>query len=191
MISDWSVFRWAFFGVGLPSLHLYPAGVQGCSNPLSGLSGSGSSPLLISGLKKSINIREFRPQTPRRDPPPKGPMTLANSLCLGPPFPSKHGKKAQTQRISEGGGVFRGPEILYVEILRVFYLHLIKLWQRRGPRVCGPYRKKLEEPSRVILRAACQQNETAPEKLLNRYEKRFEKRQKGSEKRSETRPKIV
>ena len=40
--------------------------------------------------------------------------------------------------------------------------------------------------------AACLQNETAPEKLLNRYEKRFEKReklQKGSEKRSETRPK--
>ena len=35
-----------------------------------------------------------------------------------------------------------------------------------------------------ILRAACLQNETAPEKLLNRYEKRFEKREKGSEKRS-------
>ena len=30
----------------------------------------------------------------------------------------------------------------------------------------------------VILRAACLQNETAPEKLLNRYEKRFEKRKK-------------
>ena len=39
------------------------------------------------------------------------------------------------------------------------------------------------------LRAACLQNETAPEKLLNRYEKRFEKREKRSEKRSETRPK--
>ena len=33
------------------------------------------------------------------------------------------------------------------------------------------------------------QNETGPEKLLNRYEKRFEKRERGSEKRSETRPK--
>ena len=32
------------------------------------------------------------------------------------------------------------------------------------------------------LRAACLQNETAPEKCLNRYEKRFEKREKGSEK---------
>ena len=31
------------------------------------------------------------------------------------------------------------------------------------------------------------QNEFAPEKFLNRYEKRFEKREKGSEKRSETR----
>ena len=37
------------------------------------------------------------------------------------------------------------------------------------------------------LRAARVQNEIAPEKLLNRYEKRFEKREKGSEKRSETR----
>ena len=41
------------------------------------------------------------------------------------------------------------------------------------------------------LRAACLQNETAPEKLLNRYEKRFEKREKGSEKRSEARLKNV
>ena len=40
-----------------------------------------------------------------------------------------------------------------------------------------------------FVRAACLQNETAPEKLLNRYEKWFEKREKGSEKRSETRPK--
>ena len=31
------------------------------------------------------------------------------------------------------------------------------------------------------IRAACLQNETAPEKLLNRYEKRFEKCEKGSE----------
>ena len=38
-----------------------------------------------------------------------------------------------------------------------------------------------------ILRAARVQNEFAPEKFLNRYEKRFEKREKGSEKRSETR----
>ena len=39
----------------------------------------------------------------------------------------------------------------------------------------------------VILRAACLQNETAPEKLLNWYEKRFEK----YEKRSEKQPKRV
>ena len=38
-----------------------------------------------------------------------------------------------------------------------------------------------------IIRAARVQNEFAPEKFLNRYEKRFEKREKGSEKRSETR----
>ena len=38
-----------------------------------------------------------------------------------------------------------------------------------------------------MLRAARVQNEFAPEKFLNRYEKRFEKREKGSEKRSETR----
>ena len=41
------------------------------------------------------------------------------------------------------------------------------------------------------FRAACLQNETTPEKLLNRYEKRFEKHEKGSEKRSETRPIIL
>ena len=40
--------------------------------------------------------------------------------------------------------------------------------------------------TRETVRAACLQNETAPEKLLNQYEKRFEKREKGSEKRSET-----
>ena len=38
-----------------------------------------------------------------------------------------------------------------------------------------------------VFRAARVQNEFAPEKFLNRYEKRFEKREKGSEKRSETR----
>ena len=38
-----------------------------------------------------------------------------------------------------------------------------------------------------FFRAARVQNEIAPEKLLNRYEKRFEQREKGSEKRSETR----
>ena len=33
-----------------------------------------------------------------------------------------------------------------------------------------------------LFRAACLQNEIAPEKLLQRYEKRFEKREKRSEK---------
>ena len=41
------------------------------------------------------------------------------------------------------------------------------------------------------IRAARVQNEFAPEKFLNRYEKRFEKREKGSEKRPETRLKNV
>ena len=41
------------------------------------------------------------------------------------------------------------------------------------------------------VRAARVQNETAPEKLLNRYKKRSEKHEKGSEKRSETRLKNV
>ena len=47
------------------------------------------------------------------------------------------------------------------------------------------------EESPLFFRAACLQNETAPEKNLNRYEKRFEKREKRSEKRSETRLKNV
>ena len=38
-----------------------------------------------------------------------------------------------------------------------------------------------------MVRAARVQNETAPEKFLNRREKQFEKREKGPEKRSETR----
>ena len=57
---------------------------------------------------------------------------------------------------------------------------VLKMLTRRGLRV---------DPSMLQLqffRAARLQNETAPEKLLNRYEKRFEKREKGSEKRSET-----
>ena len=41
--------------------------------------------------------------------------------------------------------------------------------------------------SKISVRAARLQNEIAPEKLLNRNEKRFEKRDKRSEKRSETR----
>ena len=44
---------------------------------------------------------------------------------------------------------------------------------------------------REKLRAARLQNETAPEQILNQYEKWLEKREKGSEKRSETCPKIV
>ena len=44
----------------------------------------------------------------------------------------------------------------------------------------------LMNKSSVFVRVARVQNEIAPEKLLNRYEKRFEKREKGSEKRSET-----
>ena len=47
-----------------------------------------------------------------------------------------------------------------------------------------------EKGTRAFFRAARVQNEIAPEKILNRYEKRFEKREKGSEKRSETRLKI-
>ena len=41
--------------------------------------------------------------------------------------------------------------------------------------------KKFHENPRhfyPFVRAACLQNETAPEKILNRYEKRFEKREK-------------
>ena len=56
-------------------------------------------------------------------------------------------------------------------------------------RMLGEPRPLREEP--VLARAARVQNESAPEKLLNRYEKRFEKREKGSEKRSETRLKNV
>ena len=40
--------------------------------------------------------------------------------------------------------------------------------------------------NRQKFRVACLQNETAPEKNLNQYEKGFEKRAKRSEKRSET-----
>ena len=42
-----------------------------------------------------------------------------------------------------------------------------------------------------LVKVARLQNEIAPEKLLNRYEKRFEKHEKRSEKRSETRLKNV
>ena len=45
----------------------------------------------------------------------------------------------------------------------------------------------LEKRGITMIRAACLQNETAPEKFLNQYEKGFEKREKRSEKRSETR----
>ena len=63
-----------------------------------------------------------------------------------------------------------------------------------NPRIrlgCGvPFHRLLESCFLLILtekiKAARLQNEIAPEKLLNRYEKRFEKRKKGSEKRSET-----
>ena len=54
----------------------------------------------------------------------------------------------------------------------------------------GKVSRNFVSASRMFIRAACLQNETAPEKLLNRYEKRFEKCEKGSEKRSETRLKI-
>ena len=56
---------------------------------------------------------------------------------------------------------------------------------QKGPAERGHVKKR--QKSSKIVRAARVQNEIAPEKLLNRYEKRFEKREKGSEKRSETR----
>ena len=58
-------------------------------------------------------------------------------------------------------------------------------------RETAPNCQNVKEPKSLkIIRAACLQNETAPEKLLNRYEKRFEKREKRSERRSETRLKF-
>ena len=58
---------------------------------------------------------------------------------------------------------------------------------KESPRVLqGAAQRGCNITSNNFLRAACLQNETAPEKLLNRYEKRFEKREKRSEKRSET-----
>ena len=47
---------------------------------------------------------------------------------------------------------------------------------------CVPSRSGKADPVQFKVRAACLQNETAAEKLLNRYEKRFEKREKGSDK---------
>ena len=53
---------------------------------------------------------------------------------------------------------------------------------------CAKGRLKLPQ----IIRVARLQNEGAPEKCLNRYEKWFERgSEKGSEKRSETYPKIL
>ena len=51
-----------------------------------------------------------------------------------------------------------------------------------------PCRQPNRQPNRIrrpggFLRAACLQNETAPEKLLYRYEKRFENAKKRSERR--------
>ena len=65
------------------------------------------------------------------------------------------------------------------EICRRYVL----LHKERVRKFCG----KFAEISLQVVRAARLQNETAPEKILNRYEKRFEKREKGSEKRCETR----
>ena len=60
---------------------------------------------------------------------------------------------------------------------------LLRYALRRQARKC----RKVSQTQRAQrFKAACLQNETAPEKLLNRYEKRFEKREKRSEKRSET-----
>ena len=65
-----------------------------------------------------------------RNPPPRPPFEgipdPSNSSCLGPLFPSKYRKmpKIKKKKSGEGGGL-RGPQILYAEILRVLYLHLI------------------------------------------------------------------
>ena len=58
---------------------------------------------------------------------------------------------------------------------------------------CGHLARNFRQALHILekIRAARVQNEFAPEKFLNRYEKRFEKREKGPEKRSETRLKIV
>ena len=78
--------------------------------------------------------------------------------------------------------------------LRGILLKELRSVSKRLNSLSGPVLRdtaRLSQRYPPIVRAACLQNETAPEKLLNRYEKRFEKREKGSEKRSETRPKNV
>ena len=71
----------------------------------------------------------------------------------------------------------------------IFYDFFV--WPDSGPSPPLPVRMLLQRKRQTLtpafFRAARLQNEIAPEKLLNRYEKRFEKREKGSEKRSETR----
>ena len=64
-------------------------------------------------------------------------------------------------------------------VQKIMFMRLFLFPSSRHPR---PSEKAPEN-----FKAACLQNETAPEKLLKRYEKRFEKREKRSEKRSETR----
>ena len=96
-----------------------------------------------------------------------------NGLCQGfffekAVFPFSRGKNCILQRVENRGSPINMPLALRVGFL--FWINDVII-KNRG----------------AFIRAACLQNETAPEKFLNRYEKRFEKREKRSEKRSETR----
>ena len=87
-------------------------------------SACGFKPLLPHSLvkdrkKKGINIKNLGRKPPLLDPPPQGTPDPANSLCLGPLFPSQYRKKVYIKNF--GGGVLGGRKILYAEFLRVLF----------------------------------------------------------------------
>ena len=74
-----------------------------------------------SRTKKGQKHKEFGQKPPPPGPPQRTPDP-ANSLCLGPLFPSKYSKKAYIKNFERGG--LGGPKILYAEFLRVLFWHL-------------------------------------------------------------------
>ena len=80
-----------------------------------------NSPCPFQEPKKSVKIKNLGRTPPSQRSPPKAPDP-ANSLRLGPLFPSEHRKKAYIKNF-EGGGL-GGRKILYAGILRMpFFEH--------------------------------------------------------------------
>ena len=77
--------------------------------------------------KKGIITKDFAENPPPKPPPLPKPLTPVNSLCLGPPFYSKHRRKPKHEEFRGGGG-FGDPKFF---MLKFFVCSICTLFLKK------------------------------------------------------------